>query len=107
MSNKLKESLIKKTDIMPSVNFDSSFFDKIEAAKKRPGVFSNWITWTITGCATASVLFIAVTSYNLSARRTFNHQEYVESVLEIQSTVNEEISQDEMIDLTSFSSDEI
>lgn len=108
MSYELKKSLIKKMDITPAPDFDLRFFEKLENHQKRPSVFANWLTWAVSGCATASVLFIAVTSYNVPARRTLNRQEYVESFLEIQKTVNEDISRDEvMIDLTTLAPDEI
>lgn len=106
MSNELKKSLIKKLDIKPSSGFDAAFFDKLEKTKKRPGVFSNWITWAVSGCATASVLFIAINNYN-SHKHSFNHQEYVESVLEIQRSMSEEIANEDIDDLTIIPSDEI
>lgn len=106
MSNELKKSLINKMDIKPSSGFDAAFFDKLEKSKKRPSVFSNWITWAVSGCATASVLFIAINNYN-TQRPSFNHQEYVESVLEIQRSMSEEIVNEDMDDLTIIPSDEI
>lgn len=107
MSNNLKKALLKKMDHSSSQNFDALFFEKLEKEKaKKPGVFSNWIAWAISGCATASVIFIAATNYNIPAH-SFNHQEYVESALEIQSTINDDISNDDMIDLTTSSPDEI
>ena len=107
MSMKLKESLVKKMDVKPSAGFDDKFFARLDKENTRPGVFASWLTWAISGCATASVLFIAVNNYNVPARHSFNHKEYVESVLEIQKTFNEDVSSDEMIDLTTTASDEI
>lgn len=106
MSNELKKSLIKKLDVKPSSNFDAAFFDKLEKSQKRPGVFSNWITWVVSGCATASVLFIAINNYN-SHNHSFNHEKYVESVIEIQQSMTEEIANEDMDDLTIIPSDEI
>ena len=106
MSN-LKKSLIKKMDVEPSKNFDAKFFEKLHKEEARPKVFSTWITWAISGCATASVLFIAITNYNVQPRHTFNHKEYIDSMLELQNTVNDGIADDRMIDLTSTPSDEI
>lgn len=110
MSDNLKKSLQKKMNVTPSADFDARFFTKLEQEKKRPGVFANWITWAISGCATASVLFIAINNYN-ATQRTFNHKEYVETAMEIQNTmtedISEDISNDDMIDLTSVSADEI
>ncbi len=105
--SKLKESLIKKMDITPSKNFDAAFFEKLESEKSRPKIFSKWITWAISGLATASVLFIAITNYNTAPKHAFNHKEYVESVLEIQSTFNDEITDSATNDLTVMPSDEI
>jgi hypothetical protein len=105
MSNGLKQSLIKKLDVNPSPNFDSQFFEKLEREKKRPSLFSNWITLLVSGCAMASVLFVAI---NVSSpRASFNHREYVDSVLEVQRSMTEDITDDDMIDLTSVPSDEI
>lgn len=105
MNNGLKQSLIKKMDVTPSPHFDAQFFEKLELEKKRPVLFSNWITWFVSGCAMASVLFVAI---NVSSHKaSFNHREYVESVLEIQRSMNEDISNEDMIDLTSVYSDEI
>ena len=106
MSNELKKSLINKMDIKPSSGFDAAFFDKLEKTKKRPGVFSNWVTWAVSGCATASVLFIAISNHN-TQRNSFNHMEYVESVIEIQRSMTEEIASEDMDDLTIIPSDEI
>jgi hypothetical protein len=105
MSAPLKKSLINKMDVNSSPDFDVRFFEKLDEQKKRPSSFANWLTWAVSGCATASVLFIAVTSYNFPDRHSFNHKEYVDSVLEIQKTVNEDISRD--ADLTSHHHDEI
>lgn len=109
MKNGLKLALIKKMDVTPSENFDAQFFAKLEDVR-RPSVFSNWVTWMVSGLATASVLFISINSFNSphsSHKHSFNHREYVESVLEIQQSMGEEISNDEMMDLTSLTSDEI
>lgn len=106
MSNKLKQSLVEKMEIKPSSDFDSRFFEKLEKQKKRPGVFANWLTWAISGCATASVLFIAINSYKVPTA-TFNHKEYIDTALEIQSAMTEEITNDGMSDLTSSAVDEI
>ena len=103
--SKLKESLIKKMDISPSKNFDTDFFQKLEREHSRPKLFSRWITWTVSGLATVSVLFIAITNYNTAPKHSFNHKEYVESVLEIQSTFNDDVS--EPNDLTALTADEI
>lgn len=102
----LKKSLAEKLDVKPSSDFDSRFFEKLEKEKKRPRVFANWLTWAISGCATASVLFIAINSYRVPTQ-TFNHKEYVESALEIQSAMTEDITSDSTVDLTSSSYDEI
>lgn len=102
----LKKSLVEKLDVKPSSDFDSRFFEKLEKEKKRPGVFANWLTWAISGCATASVLFIAINSYRVPAP-TFNHKEYVESALEIQSAMTDDITSDGTVDLTSSTVDEI
>ncbi|MBY0413226.1 MAG: hypothetical protein K2Q18_03630 [Bdellovibrionales bacterium] len=105
MSDSLKRSLKKKMAVAPSSDFDSKFFAKLEK-EKRPSVFSNWLTWAVSGCATASVLFIAINNYN-QTHRGFDHKEYVEAAMEIQNTMTEDISTDDMIDLTTSSSDEI
>lgn len=105
--NSLKESLIKKTEVQPSKNFDATFFEKLEREKSRPRIFTKWITWTISGLATASVFFIAITNYNSAPQHAFNHQEYVESVLEIQGTFNDDLSDPNTNDLTAMPSDEI
>ncbi|MBC7712765.1 MAG: hypothetical protein H7177_05475 [Rhizobacter sp.] len=73
----------------------------------RPKVFSKWITWVISGCATASVLTIAISTYNAQPRHAFNHKEYIDSMLELQDTVNDNISDDNMNNLTVVHSDEI
>jgi hypothetical protein len=104
--SELKKSLIEKLDVTPSSDFDSRFFEKLEKEKKRPRVFASWLTWAISGCATASVLFIAINSYR-GLTPTFNHKEYVESALEIQSTMTDDITGDGTVDLTSSSYDEI
>lgn len=106
MSNQLKESLRKKMDVTPSAQFDSAFFDKLEKSKK-PGIFSSWITWAVSGCATASVLFIALTNYHLPNKHAFSHKEYIENALEIQGDLNEGIDPVEPSDLTVSSLDEI
>jgi hypothetical protein len=109
MKNGLKQALVKKLEVTPSETFDAQFFEKLEVAR-RPGVFSNWITWMVSGLATASVLFISINSFNSPHnlhRSSFNHREYVESVLEIQQSMTEEISNDDMIDLTTLTADEI
>lgn len=106
MSNQLKESLRKKMDVTPSTQFDSLFFDKLEKSRK-PSVFSNWITWAVSGCATASVLFIALSNYHIPTRHAFNHQEYVENALEIQGDLNESVVPLESSDLTVNTLDEI
>lgn len=64
------------------------------------------MTWAISGCATASVLFLAVNSFKVPTG-SFNHREYIETALEIQSAMNEVITNDEMTDLTSSGVDEI
>lgn len=102
----LKKSLVEKLDVKPSSDFDSRFFEKLEREKKRPRVFASWLTWAISGCATASVLFIAINSYRVPAP-TFNHKEYVESALEIQSAMTDDITSEGTVDLTSSSYDEI
>lgn len=106
MSNKLKQSLVEKMDMKPSPDFDSRFFEKLEKEKKRPRVFASWLTWAISGCATASVLFIAINSYKVPTA-TFNHKEYVDTALEIQSAMTDDVTSDETSDLTSPSYDEI
>lgn len=104
--SELKKSLIEKLDVKSSSDFDSRFFEKLEKDKKRPRVFANWLTWAISGCATASVLFIAINSYRVPAP-TFNHKEYVESALEIQSAMTDDITSDGTVDLTTSTYDEI
>ncbi len=94
-------------DVHASAHFDSTFFEKLEKSKKRPSVFASWITWAISGCATASVLFMAITNYNLPSSHAFNHQEYVENVLEIQGAINEGVAPVEPSDLTGNTTDEI
>ena len=106
MSEKLKQSLIEKMDVNPSKDFDARFFEKLRSQQKRPRLFANWLTWAISGCATASVLFIAINSYRVPTT-TFNHREYVQTALEIQSSMNEVFTSEEMSDLTGASVDEI
>lgn len=103
--NDLKKALINKTQIERSANFDSTFFAKLE--KERHGIFSGWFAWTISGCATLCVLFMAVTTYTTPVKRTFNHQEYVSSTLEIQNSMNEDVSSEDLEGLTTSSYDEI
>lgn len=105
MSNQLKDALKKKMDVTPSSDFDSAFFEKLEKSKK-PRLFSNWVTWAVSGCATASVLFIAITNYNVPGPQRVNQREFVENALEIQGALNEGISPIES-DLTVSVSDEI
>ncbi len=108
MSKKLKDTFNAKMDIKPSADFDSSFFTKLEKVQKKPGVFSNWIAWAISGCATASVLFFAVTNYNVPTRsNSVSHEEYIQSVIEVQDTLDEGIVTDDMMDLTTSSPDAI
>lgn len=104
--SELKKSLVEKLDVKTSSDFDSRFFEKLEKEKKRPRVFASWLTWAISGCATASVLFIAITSYRVPAP-AFNHREYVESALEIQSAMTDDTSFDGTVDLTTSAVDEI
>lgn len=106
MSNKLKQSLVEKISVQSSPDFDSRFFEKLSAEQKRPKIFASWLRWAISGCATASVLFIAINSYRVPTA-TFNHREYVETVLEIQSSMTEDVASDEISDLTSSFVDEI
>ena len=106
MSNKLKESLVEKMDMKSSPDFDSRFFKKLEKQQKRPRAFASWLTWAISGCATASVLFIVINSYKVPTA-TFNHKEYIDTALEIQSAMTEDITNDGMSDLTSPAYDEI
>ena len=106
-NDSLKKAFLEKTDTQPSKGFDEQFFLKLEKEKSRPKSFATWITWAVSGCATASVLFIAITNYNSTHSHAFNHQEYVESVLEVQRDFNEDISTDETIDLTTATTDEI
>jgi hypothetical protein len=103
----LKKSLIKKTEIEVSKKFDDVFFEKLHNEQARPKVFSTWITWLISGFATASVLFIAISSYNLRPHHAFNHNEYIDSMLELQDTVNDGISDDNRINLTVMHTDGI
>lgn len=109
MSKQLKEALVNKMDVKPSAHFDAAFFNKLEKEKNRPLFFSNWIAWAISGCACASVLFVTFTNnqphYRPIAKSTINHQEYLESALEFQNTLNEDVSPDS--DLTGSSTDEI
>lgn len=102
----LKKSLIEKLDVASSTDFDSRFFEKLEKEKKRPRIFTRWFTWVISGCATASVLYIAITSTHTPAP-AFNHREYIESALEIQSAMTDEITIVGTVDLTTSSYDEI
>ena len=106
MSNQLKRSLIEKMAVNPSKDFDTRFFEKLRNDQKRPRLFAHWFTWAISGCATTSVLFLAINSYRVPTT-TFNHREYVETALEIQTAINEVITSEEMSDLTSASVDEI
>ena len=106
MSDKLKQSLIEKMDVNPSKDFDARFFEKLSSEQKRPRHFANWLTWAISGCATASVLFMAIISFRVPTT-TFNHREYVQTALEIQSSMNEVFTSEEMSDLTGASVDEI
>lgn len=106
MSN-LKKALTKKMDIHPSSGFDAAFFEKLDRKKSSFNFFSKWITWSVTGLATASVLFITITSYNKASKHSFNHAEYVESVLDIQSSFEEDNSDFNASDLTISTSDEI
>ena len=106
MSNKLKQSLVEKMATKSSSDFDSRFFEKLEKQQKRPRVFASWLTWAISGCATASVLFIAINSYKVPTS-TFNHKEYIDTAMEIQSAMTEEVTSDGMSDLTSSAYDEI
>ncbi len=106
MDSELKKALINKTQNQKSPDFDAAFFEKLEKVKNRPKVFSGWLTWAISGCATLCVLFIAVTSYNTPVKRTFNHSEYINSAIEIQNSLNEDVSVDDL-DLTSKEYDEI
>ena len=103
--NDLKKALIEKTHIEKSANFDSAFFAKLE--KERHGIFSGWFAWAISGCATLCVLFMAVTTYNAPVQRSFNHGEYINSTLEIQSSMDEDVSSVDLEGLTTSSYDEI
>lgn len=108
MSKKLKDTFNSKMDVKPSNGFDSAFFSKLEKAQKKPKLFSHWISWAVSGCATASVLFFAVTNYNVPSRSQQQYsEEYIQSVIEIQDTLNEGITSDEAIDLTSADIDAI
>jgi hypothetical protein len=102
----LKKSLIEKLDIKPSSDFDSRFFEKLGKEKKRPRVFASWLTWAVSGCATASVLYLAITG-NHPPAPAFNHREYVESAVEIQSAMTDDITIAGTVDLTTSSYDEI
>lgn len=105
MSNQLKDALKKKMDVTPSSDFDSTFFEKLEKSKK-PRLFSNWVTWAVSGCATASVLFIAISNYNIPGHKPVTQREFVENALEIQGALNEGISPIDS-DLTVSFTDEI
>lgn len=108
MSKKLKDSFNSKMDIKTSSQFDSTFFAKLEKTQKGPKLFSHWLGWAISGCATASVLFFAVTHYNVPVRPiAATHEEYIQSVIDIQDTLDEGVASEEMMDLTTASSDAI
>lgn len=107
MNKKLRDSFNAKMDLKPSKDFDSTFFAKLEKSDKKPNFFSNWITWAVSGCATASVLFIAVTNYSVPNRSLVHQEEYIQSLIEVQDTLNEGIGGDDLIDLTTSSTDAI
>ena len=94
------------------MNDDLSFdeigviFEKLAIEKVRPKLFSDRLTWALSGFATLTVLFIAVTNYHTPIKRSFNHTEYISSAIEIQNSLNEDISGDDL-DLTSLDYDEI
>lgn len=106
MDSELKKALISKTQNQKSPDFDAAFFEKLDREKSRPKVFASWLTWAVSGCATLCVLFIAVTTYNTPGKPSFNHKEYVNSAIEIQNSLNEDASLDDL-DLTSQDYDEI
>ena len=105
--NNLKKLLIKKIDINYTTEFDTTFFKKLEKEKSRPAIFSKWLIWTVSGLTTASVLFVTIINFNGAPGHSFNHIEYVESVLEIQSTFDEDFIDISVNDLTISPSDEI
>jgi hypothetical protein len=109
MSKNLKDSFNKKMDIKSSKDFDSLFFKKLEKEKSKSNIFSQYFTWIISGCATISIIFLAVNNFH-TTRHSFNHQEYIDSVIEMQSSIDENVSSDipaEGLDLTTSQSDEI
>ena len=103
----LKKTLIKKMDVQPSKHFDSAFFEKLEREKAPPKIFAKWISWVISGAVTASVLFIAVSNNTKIPQHAFNHQEYLESVIEVQDIFIEDVSKEDTNDLTVITTDEI
>jgi hypothetical protein len=103
----LKNSLNNKLNIKPSKNFDIIFFEKLAKEQARPKTFSIRRPWLITGLATATALFIFITNYNVPPRHTFNHKEYIDTMLEFQNSANDGLADDRMIDLTTIASDEI
>lgn len=110
MGKNLKETFVKKMDIKSSKDFDSQFFKKLEAQKSKPSFFAHYFTWAISGLATLSIIFIAINNYHMTSKTSLNHQEYIESVIEMQNTIDENVYSDmpeESLDLTTSQADEI
>jgi hypothetical protein len=102
MSRKLKDTFNKKMDLQATPGFDSAFFKKLEKERK-PNFFSRYLTWAISGCATLSVLAIAINTYHVTPQHSFNHKEYVETVIDLQSSFDDSVAGDyqtDMLDLT-------
>ena len=106
MDNEFKKSLINKIHNQKSPDFDTTFFEKLTIQKSRLKFFFDRLTWAISAFATLTVFFIAVTNYHTPIKRSFNHAEYINSAIEIQNSLNEDISGDDL-DLTSLEYDEI
>lgn len=100
MSKKLKEAFIAKMDVKTSPDFDSQFFKKLEKekARKTSRLFSPNLTWLISGCATLSVLFIAINSYEAPKKAPFHHKEYVEAVIDVQNSFDDSVTNDNASD---------
>ncbi len=97
----LKDKFNKKASIAPSKNFDQSFFQKLELEKSQKRSFRNWWSYSL-GSALALSLAIVFLVGRQPLKPSFNHSEYIESVLANQEALNEEIS-----DLTEEPMDEI
>ena len=110
MSKQLKETFNKKMDIHTSASFDKEFFKKLDHEAHKPYFFSRYLPWAMSGLATLSVLFIALNISRFSPQTSPKHREYIDSVIELQNSMDESISSDsqtDTMDLTSAQSDEI